>query len=79
MAVRLLARVRDRFGADLALDVVYSGNFTVAELARAIELKEIEKISAAGYEDLLKEVENLSDGEVRALLEREDAPPGPRT
>ena len=43
LAVQLLSRVRQIHGVDLSLEVVYSGDFTVAELAKAIELKEIEQ------------------------------------
>ena len=35
-----LSRVRQAYGVDLSLEVVYSGEFTVAELAKVIELKE---------------------------------------
>jgi hypothetical protein len=42
----------------------------VAELAKAVELKEIEQ-SGTEYEDLLRELEGLSDAEVRALLAEE--------
>jgi hypothetical protein len=52
------------------LEVVYSADFTVAELAKAVELKEIEQ-SGADYQDLLAEIEGLSDEEVRALLAAE--------
>jgi hypothetical protein len=53
------------------LKVVYSGEFTVAELAKAIELREIEGAGAAQYAGILKELEALSDEEVRALLAAE--------
>ena len=43
LAVQLLSRVRQIYGVDLSLEVVYSGEFTVAELAKAVELKEIEQ------------------------------------
>ncbi len=73
LAVQLLSRVRQTYGADLSLEVVYSGEFTVAELAKAIELKEIEQ-AGTDYDDLLRELENLSDEEARALLaEEQDA------
>jgi hypothetical protein len=73
LAVQLLSRVRQIYSVDLSLEVVYSGDFTVAELAKAVELKEIEQ-SGADYQDLLKEIEGLSDEEVRALLaEEQDA------
>jgi len=71
LAVHLLSRVRQIWGVDLSLEVVYSGPFTVAELAKAIELKEFEEAAGADYQKLLEELENLSDEEVRALLEKE--------
>jgi acyl carrier protein len=70
LAVQLLSRVRQIYGVELSLEVVYSGEFTVAELAKAVELKEIEQ-SGADYQDLLNELEGLSDAEVRALLAQE--------
>jgi FkbH-like protein len=73
LAVQLLSRVRQIYSVDLSLEVVYSGEFTVAELAKAVELKEIEQ-SGADYHELLAELEGLSDEEVRALLaEEQDA------
>jgi FkbH-like protein len=70
LAVQLLSRVRQIYGIDLSLEVVYSGEFTVAELAKAIELKEIEQ-AGGDYQELLQELEGLSDDEVRALLAAE--------
>jgi hypothetical protein len=66
----LLSRVRQTYGVDLSLEIVYSGEFTVAELAKAVELKEFAQ-AGADYRELLEEVENLSDEEVRALLAAE--------
>jgi hypothetical protein len=75
LAVQLLSRVRQICGVELSLEVVYSGEFTVAELAKAVELKEMERAAGSEYQDLLKELEGLSDDEVRALLaEEQDAP-----
>jgi FkbH-like protein len=73
LAVQLLSRVRQIYGVDLSLEVVYTGEFTVAELAKAVELKEIEQ-SGADYKDLLQELEGLSDEEARALLAEEQDP-----
>lgn len=73
LAVQLLSRVRQIFGLDLSLEIVYGGAFTVAELAKAIELAEIERVGAEDYADLLRELEALSDEEARALLEQEAA------
>jgi len=73
LAVQLLSRVRQIYGVDLSLEVVYSGEFMVAELAKAIELKEIEQ-AGGDYHELIEELEGLSDDEVRALLaEEQDA------
>jgi len=73
LAVQLLSRVRQLYGVDLSLEVVYSGEFMVAELAKAIELKEIEQ-AGGDYQELIQELEGLSDAEVRALLaEEQDA------
>jgi FkbH-like protein len=70
LAVQLLSRVRQICGVDLSLEVVYSGEFTVAELAKAVELKEIER-AGGEYSELLAELDGLSDEEVRALLAEE--------
>jgi len=70
LAVQLLSRIRQMRGIDVSLEVVYGGDFTVAELAKAIELKEIER-TGADYRDLLRELDGLSDEEVRELLARE--------
>jgi FkbH-like protein len=70
LAVQLLSRVRQIHGADLSLEIVYSGNFTVVELAKAIERSEFAQ-SNPEYEDLLRELASLSDEEARALLAAE--------
>ena len=70
LAVQLISRVRQVYGVDLSLEVVYSGDFTVAELANAIELKEIEQ-AGGDYQDLLRELDGLSDEEARSLLAEE--------
>jgi FkbH-like protein len=73
LAVQLLSRVRQIYGVDLSLEVVYSGEFMVAELAKAIELKEIEQ-AGGDYGELIEELQGLSDAQVRALLaEEQDA------
>jgi FkbH-like protein len=78
LAVQLLSLVRQTFDLDLSLKVVYSGDFTVAELAKAIDLREIEDAGAGRYAAILDELNGLSDEEVRALLaeERNGAPGG---
>ena len=77
LAVQLLSAVRQAFDVDLSLDVVYAGDFTVAELAKAIELGQIREAGEDQYQDLLKELEGLSDDEVKALLEAEQGGEAP--
>ena len=75
LAVQLMSRVRREFAVELSLELVYSGVFTVAALAEAIELKEFERSDTDGYAALLQELEGLSEEEVRELLAREDEMP----
>ncbi|MGH9612060.1 MAG: HAD-IIIC family phosphatase, partial [Bryobacteraceae bacterium] len=74
MAVQLLSQLNREIGVDLSLDVVYSGELTIAEMAKAIELREFAGADADEYAAILAEVESLSDEEVRALLEAEEQP-----
>jgi FkbH-like protein len=71
LAVQLLSLIRQTFGVELSLKVVYSSDFTVAELAKAIELREIEGAGSEQYAAILKELEGLSEDEVRRLLAEE--------
>lgn len=71
LAVQLLSRLKEGLGIELSLEVVYGSDFTVAELSKAIELREIEMAGADQYAAMLAEVESLSDEEVRELLAKE--------
>ena len=71
LAVQLLSRLKEELAIELSLDVVYGADFTVAELAKAIELREIEKAGADQYAAMLAEVESLTDDEVREMLAKE--------
>jgi FkbH-like protein len=71
LAVQLLSLIRQTFGVELSLKVVYSSDFTVAELAKAIELREIEGAGSDQYAAILKELEGLTEDEVRRLLAEE--------
>jgi FkbH-like protein len=71
LAVQLLSLIRQTFGVELSLKVVYSSDFTVAELAKAIELREIEGAGSEQYAAILKELEGLTEDEVRRLLAEE--------
>jgi acyl carrier protein len=70
LGVQLLARVRKELGIDVPLEVLYSGRFSVSELARFIEVQQLGEISPEEYASLLAELESLSDEEARDLLVR---------
>ena len=70
VAVQLLSRVRQDLGVDLSLDLVYSGKLTIASMAAAVELAQADPEEV---NRLLAEIENLSDEELQALLENEEA------
>lgn len=71
LAVQLIARIRRELDVEVSLETVYSGDFTVAELARAIEWKELELAGVDECQALIDEIEQLSDEEVQALLAQE--------
>ncbi len=71
LAVLLLMRVKEEFGVELAVDDVYSGSLTLGSLAAVIDARRLGAADPEEYEALLAEIGNLSDEEVRALLERE--------
>jgi FkbH-like protein len=77
VAVLLLVRIKEELGVELAVDDIYSASLTLGEFARLVEAQRAGALSASEYEALVKEVESLSDEEVRALLEQEKqgAPP----
>jgi amino acid adenylation domain-containing protein len=73
LATRLIARVREVFGVDVPLAAMFEEAPTVANLARAVARNQVK---TAGEDDIvsaLLELEGLSDDEVRALLESEEA------
>ena len=70
LAVMLIGRVREAFGVELGIDDVYSVNLTLGELAGKIDA--YQNGDSTEYEALYKEIEALSDDEVKQLLAAED-------
>ncbi|MBF9129227.1 HAD-IIIC family phosphatase, partial [Plantactinospora sp. S1510] len=62
--VRFAVRVRDDFGVELPVDALFTDAFTVADVARTIR-----EHSSADVDELLAELAQLSDDEIRALLD----------
>lgn len=70
LAVQLLSRVRQDMGVELPLELVYTGRLTVASMASAVELA---RADPEEVDRLLAEIDQLSEEELRALLESEQA------
>jgi FkbH-like protein len=70
LAVQLLSRVRQLFGVELSLDVIYGDVLNVRTLAQAIELEQVRALGVDEYEALLKDIEQLSDEEAQAMLSK---------
>jgi FkbH-like protein len=68
VAVQLVSRVLERFGVELPLQVFFAGDATVRSLAAVIEARLAESAGASEVEQLLRQIEQLSDEEARALL-----------
>jgi acyl carrier protein len=76
LAVMLLMRVKEEFGVELSVDDVYAGTLTLGELVRRIEAQQMGLVDASEYDELLAEIEGLSDEEVRALLDQAEGSGG---
>jgi len=68
MATLLLSRLRDAFQVEVPTAVLFTGEFTVAKLAQAIARYQVLQAAPADVNTVLKQLDALSDDEVRALL-----------
>jgi len=68
-AVLLLSRMQRELGVDLSLKSLYEGS-TIGDIAAAATGREAELLQSERAEELLGELQNLSDEEIRALLEQ---------
>ena len=71
-ATQILSRARETFQVEISLDVLFTGTFTVATLAREVAQCQIMRASSEALTDKLRELASLSDDQVRALLTREE-------
>ena len=71
LIVRFATAVRDEFGVELAIDELFTAAFTVADIARTVRQRQLDAASEAELADLLDELDQLSDDEIRAMLDLE--------
>jgi acyl carrier protein len=71
MATQLISRVREAFSVELPVKVFFTGDPTIARLADEIEEIQLRESSDDEIAAMLKDLDELSDEEVRALLESE--------
>jgi acyl carrier protein len=71
LAVQLLSIVHETYNVDLSPEIVYDAALTVASLAHAIELQQIDQLGPEEYAAMLEDIEQMSDEEARALLAAE--------
>ena len=70
--MQLLSRIHRDLGIELPDSVIYSEKLRIRNLARHVELQQLGVEHQADYQDLLAEIEALSDEEVAALLANEE-------
>ena len=68
MATRIATRVREKLNAEVSLALLFDRVPTVAEMAKAIEEKYIDQAEPEELSEMMKELGELSDEEVRMLL-----------
>lgn len=68
MATQILARIREVFGVELPIGVLFMGTFTVAALAEQIEMAQIAQAGDDQVVEVLDAVGRLSDSEVEVML-----------
>jgi acyl carrier protein len=71
MATQLISRVREAFNVELPVKVFFTGDPTIARLADEIEEIRLSQSSDDDIAAMLKDLDELSDEEVKALLESE--------
>jgi FkbH-like protein len=66
--VQFMARVRQAYGVELPVDLLFTPAFTVAEAARTIRERQLDAAGPAALDDALAALDRLSDEEIEALL-----------
>ncbi|MDQ8021454.1 MAG: HAD-IIIC family phosphatase [Moraxellaceae bacterium] len=67
-AVQILARIREHFGVELPMTVLFADSITVARLAEKVDTTLLEQVDASALAAELAAIENLSEEEIERLL-----------
>jgi acyl carrier protein len=68
MATQVVSRVREIFQIEVPLKLLFSTIFTIEALAMTIEQHLIEQVSAEEIAEMLAELDELSEEEVKGVL-----------
>jgi hypothetical protein len=66
--MQVLSRMREAFKVELSPRLLYTGEFTVAGLSKAVLTEQIRQANPSDINTILRELEALSDDEVRLFL-----------
>jgi FkbH-like protein len=68
LAMQILSRIRQAFQIEIPIAVLFTGEFSVAELAKTVGKNQVEQAIPDQVDAVLKQLEGLSDEEVKELL-----------
>jgi acyl carrier protein len=71
LATQILSRVSHEFQLELPMELIFTTQFTIAELSKAIAKLQIEQADPQTVEALLEKLSQLSEEEARQLLARQ--------
>jgi len=72
LATRVLSRVQRVFEVEIPLAALFERDFTICNLAELVENARLTSVDDAKLDDLLNEMDRLSDDQVKALLSRDN-------
>jgi len=73
LAIKMFSRVREAFGVELPLNLIFTSAPTIAGLARTIEQYMIEAADSDKVSAMLLELDELTEEEIEALLASDEA------
>ncbi len=72
LAMQVLSRMREAFQVEIPIGVLFTGELSVAELAKTVGKNQIEQATPEQIEAVLEQLEGLSDEEAKTLLASSD-------